>query len=146
MIRLAIIKDADACFTMAKLIYGDFMLKHSMEMIDEDLKKYVEFFINSKQALVVERDGKVVGMTAWLLVPHPANKNCIVFQEVLWAVDSPNKTDALLLLRAIELKANEVGANVVVLANLSLDNEPKLRRIYNKMGYQYLESYYARAN
>ena len=146
MIRLATIKDKDACFNMAKSIYGDFMLTHGIEMIDEDLLNTVKFFIDSNQVLVVERDNQVVGMTAWLLVPHPANMNCIIWQEILWAVDSPNKADALLLLRAIEVKANELGANVIVLANLSLDNEPKLRRIYGKMGFQYMESHYARVN
>ena len=98
------------------------------------------------QVMVVERDKKVVGMTAWSLFPHPANTSCIIFQEILWGVNSPNKTDALCLLRAIEAKALELKANVVVLANLSLTNEPQMKRIYNKRGYRYLESHYARAN
>ena len=144
MIRLATLDDKQACFDLAKLIYGDFMLVHGIEMVDEDLRKTVEFFIKSNQALVIERDDKVVGMTAWLLVPHPANMKCKIFQEILWGVNSPNKTDALLLLRAIEAKAKEVEANVVILANLSLENESQIRRIYNKKGYAFMESHYSK--
>ena len=146
MIRLAVKADAQACTDMAKNVYGDFMLLHGIEMVDEDLRKTVESFIKLKQVLVVERDGEVFGMTAWILVPHPANSKCKIFQEILWCCDSPNKMDALLLLRAIEAKSKELGANITVLANLSLENEPRLRRIYNKRGYQYMESNYAKVN
>ena len=139
MIRLATMNDAQACQDMAKTVYGDFMMLHGIEMIDEDLRKTVDTFIKLNHVLVIERDGVVVGMTAWVLFPHPANSSCKVWQEVLWAVDSPNKTDALKLLRAIETKANEVKADVIILANLSLDNEPQLRRIYNKLGYVFMQ-------
>jgi len=144
MIRLATIDDAQACYDLAKEIYGDFMLLHGIEIVEEDLRKTTDYFIKTNQVLVVERDNKVVGMTAWLLVSHPANSNCKIWQEILWCCNSPNKIDALVLLRAIEMKANELGADVIVLANLSLENEPQLRRIYSKMGYQYMESHYAK--
>lgn len=146
MIRLATISDTQACFDMAREIYGDFMLVHGIEIVNNDLWRTVEFFINSNQALVVERDNQIVGMTAWILVPHPANASCKIFQEVLWCCNSQSKTDALFLLRAIEAKANELGADIIVLANLNLDNESRLRRIYERMGYAFMESHFARVN
>ena len=146
MIRLALESDTQAVLDLAKKVYSDFMLLHGVEMIDKDLRKTVTSFINLKQVLVVERDSKVVGMTAWVLVPHPANASCKIFQEILYCSVSDHKIDALALLRAIETKSKEVGATVTVLANLSLENEPQLRRIYEKRGYQYMESNYCKAN
>ena len=120
------------------------MLSHGIEMIDEDLRKTVEYFITSGQNIVVEHDGLIVGMVAWAVTPHPANFKCKILQEVLWCCNSKILIDALLLLRGFERKAIEANADVVMLANLSLENEPTLRRIYGKMGYSYTESHYSK--
>lgn len=146
MIRQATPKDHDDCFNLAKSLYGKFMFDHGMPIVEADLSKTVYFFITSGQNLVVEQEGKVVGMCAWMVTGHPANQNCKVFQEVLWCIQSKFKTDALLLLRALERKANESGAQVIVLANLALDNENALRRIYGKLGYEFMETHFSRTN
>jgi len=146
MIRHATMNDVDACFNMAVEVYGDFMKGHGIPMIEKDLRKTVESFINSNQVLVVEHDNKVCGMAAWIVSGHPANQECKIWQEVLWCLKSKYKTDALLLIRAMENKALSVGANVMVLANLSEMNEPTLRRIYGKRGFSYMETHYSRRN
>lgn len=146
MIRQATPKDREDCFNLAKKLYGKFMFEHGVALMEEDLFKTVDLFIENGQNLVVEQDGKVCGMCAWLVTGHPANFKCKIFQEVLWCMESKYKTDALLLLRALERKANESGAEVVVLANLALDNEKALGRIYGKLGYEFMESHYSRTN
>ena len=144
MIRKAVMNDQNACYLLAQEVYGQFMLEHGIQMIEADLRKTVEFFIKNEQVLVVEHDGIVCGMAAWMVSPHPANLSCKIWQEVLWCLKSKYKTDALLLIRAMEAMANSVGANVMVLANLSLENEPILRRIYGKRGFNFMESHYSR--
>lgn len=144
MIRPATLNDAKQCYDLAYEMYAEFMLKYGIEVIREDLQKTVELFITSGQNLVIERDNGVVGMTAWILTSHPANSRLQVFQEVLWCVNSPFKTDALILLRAIEKKAKELKADIVCLANLSEMNEGRLRDLYGRMGYDFMESHYVR--
>lgn len=144
MIRPAVLSDSDRCVELATKFYGNFMLAHGIEMRDEDLKKTVDYFISSGQNVVLERDGAIVGMAAWAITPHPANFRCKIFQEILWCCESSNLTDALKLLRALENRAIESEADIFMLANLSLDTEPALRRIYDKMGYQYAESHYSK--
>lgn len=144
MIRPARLEDTEQCLQLAKEFYGSFMNACGVEMVDTDLRKTVVHFIFSGQNLVVEQDEKLVGMVAWIVVLHPANSKCKIFQEMLWCCKSKFKTDALLLLRGFERKARECGADVLVLANLSLNNEPSIRRIYGKMGYSYTESHYSK--
>jgi len=144
VIRIATLNDTERCLVLAKEFYGDFMLSHGIEMVDEDLRKTVEYFISTGQNLIVEHEGIVVGMVAWMITPHPANFKCKILQEVLWCCNSKILIDALLLLRGFERKAVEANADVIMLANLSLQNEPTLRRIYGKMGYQYTESHYSK--
>ena len=145
MIRQAEEKDINRCFDLAKEMYSYFLQTHGIEIIDTDLMQTVKYFINSKQVLVIERDG-VVGMCAWIIVSHPANSKIKIFQEVLWTVNSKCGTDALAILRAMEKKADELGADIVVLANLSLDNEQQLKRISGRRGYAFMESHYVRSN
>lgn len=144
MIRHAITQDIDICVKLAKEFYGEFMIKHGIEMVDQDLYNTIRYFINTGQNLIVERDDGVVGMVAWTVTPHPANVKCRIFQEVLWCCKSPVLSDALLLLREFNREADKIGADVVMLANLSLENESVIRRIYEKMGYGYTESHYAK--
>ena len=144
MIRPAVIDDRDSVHWLCKEVYGDFMTANGITMVDSDLYKTVDLFITLQQALVVEHDGIICGMCAWLVSPHPANANCRIWQEVLWCLKSIHKTDALALIRAMEDKAKEANADVMILANLSLENEPKLRRIYGKRGFNYLETHYSR--
>lgn len=146
MIRPAVMQDAQACFELAKDIYGAFLESHGIPVVDEDLRKTVDYFLQAGQVLVIERDAEVVGMYAYILVGHPANQSCKILQEVLWCSRSSYPTDALAMLRAIEQKARDTGANIVVLANLDMANEQKLKRIYGRMGYTYLETHYARVN
>ncbi len=145
MIRDPQIKDIPQMTALTKEIYGEFMTKHGMELNDTNLKTTVEAFVKTKSCIVCERGGKVVGIAAWHLSPHPGNYSLKVFQEVLWAVKSKIHTDSLALLKALHRKAVELKADVVVFVNLSIENEPKVRSVYKRMGFTYLESHYCQA-
>lgn len=144
MIRPATPSDRFICVSMAKEVYGPFMAEYGISFVEEDLLRTADLLIGLNQVLVVEHNDLVCGMAAWVVSPHPANSKIKVWQEILWCLKSKFNTDALLLIRAMEDKAQSVGANIIVLANLSLENEPTLRRIYGKRGYNYLETHYSR--
>lgn len=142
MIRDPQIKDIPQMTALTKEIYGEFMTKHGMELNSANLKTTVEAFVKTKSCIVCEREGKIVGIAAWFLSPHPGNFSVKVFQEILWCVNSPNLMDASRLFKALENKAHELGANVIIMINLSSDNQKQLNTIYTKLGYDYLESYH----
>ncbi len=144
MIRDPQIKDIPQMTALTKEIYGEFMTKHGMELNDINLKTTVEAFVKTKSCIVCERGGKVVGIAAWHLSPHPGNYSLKVFQEVLWALNSPEVMDASILLKALENKARELKADIVVMVALSAKNELRLRKIYINLGYTFLETQYAK--
>ena len=143
VVRLATLEDIEQCVELAKKVYEPFLIAHGVPVVKEDLRYTARFLIGLNQVLVVEHE-KICGMAAWVIVEHPANRKCKMFQEILWCIESDYVTDALLLMRAIEKKAVELKVDVCILGNLSLQNEPRLRKIYGKRGYEYLETHYSR--
>ena len=135
MIRDPEVKDIRRIAELTREVYGEFMTKHGMELNESNLLTTAEAFVKTKSCIVCEREGKVVGIAAWCLSPHPGNYSLKIFQEVLWAVKSKIHTDSLSLLRAMHTKAVELKADVVVFVNLSIENEPKVRSVYKRMGF-----------
>ncbi len=144
MIRDPKLIDISRIAELTKEVYGEFMTKHGMELNDANLLTTAEAFVKTKSCILCERGGKIVGIAAWHLSPHPGNYSLKIFQEVMWVMKSPEIMDASILLKALDRKAIELKADVVVMVNLSADNELRLRRIYEKLGYEYLESHYAK--
>lgn len=136
--------DKDRMTELVGSVYGEFMQDSGMPLVAKDLANTVDVFIKTKCCLLVERDGIVVGIAAWQLSPHPGNYSCVVFQEILWCLKSSNIMDASILLKAIERKAIELKANILILGNLSIENEEQLRRIYGKLGFKFIESHYSK--
>ena len=144
LIRLVEDKDMADCVRLSKLMYNDFLTRYGIPMVDKDLYETVQRFVKSKQILICEREGSVRGLAAWVVTPHPANGEVKIFQEVVWAVDSDNPYDAMELLRALEKQATSMAVDIIVLANLSEMNDERLKRIYKKKGYEYLESHFSK--
>lgn len=144
MIRDARPDDLESLMTLTEKVYGTFLVRNGFLINQDSLRTTVKQYIEKKLCIVVERDDKIVGIAAWQLFPHLANYECIIFQETLWCLDSPNVMDASILLKAIERKAIELKANIIILGNLAIENEPQLRRIYSNLGYEYLETQYAK--
>lgn len=154
MIRLGDAGDIEKIIELVRSVYEPFLEKYGIPMNEENLRHTTAMLVKLKQTLVVEHDREedetrfnktVVGVAAWGIVPHPANNSCKIFQEILWCIKGGQPMDALALLRAIEDKARELKADIIVLANLSLENESKLRKIYNRRGYEYMETHYSKA-
>lgn len=144
MIRDARSDDIKEMIALTQKVYTPFLEKHGLPINQDDIKTTATNCVKNNQCLIVERDNKVVGLAAWQLLPHAANYKCVIFQEILWCLDSPNVMDASILLKAIERKAKELKADIIILGNLSIENEPQLRRIYSKLGYSYLETQYSK--
>ena len=136
--------DLDAITKLAMEFFASFLSKHGIPAIEQDVKNVALMALTARQILVVEHDGEVQGVTAWAVVPHPANSKIKIFYETIWCVKSKFKTDALLLLRALESEANIINADMILIANLSSENEEQLRRIFTKRGFTFLETHYSK--
>ena len=144
MIRYAELKDLNDCTRLAVEFFSPFLEKHGVNVVVNDVYSVAVKTISSHQALVVEREGKVCGVTAWAIVPHPANSKIRIFYETIWCVRSEEPTDTLALLRALEDEAVKAKADMIVVANLSEENEEQLKRIYTGQGFSFLETHYAK--
>lgn len=145
MIRKATIQDLEPCVKLGIDFFGKFLTDNGVPVIEEDVRTVAIDSINRNQILVVDHDGEVCGLTAWMIVGHPANHNYKIFFETIWCVKSKFKTDTLLLLRALEREALSCKADMIVIANLSIQTEKQLRRIYTNKGFNFLETHYSKS-
>ena len=143
MIRKATYRDLEACVQLAVGIFKTFLEKHGVPVIEQDITNIAIRSISNGQILVVDRDG-VKGLTAWEIIPHPANHNLKIFYEIIWCVKSDVKTDALMLLRALEKQAILANVDLMCMATLSDKHETQLNRIFNKQGFNFIEAHYAK--
>jgi len=144
MIRQAELKDLDVCIDLAIEFFKPFLDKHHIPLNKEDLRKTAEQSIIAQKALVIEHNKEVQGVASWFVTNHPANFGIKIFYETIWCIKSNFKTDVLLLLRALEAKAKEVNADLILIANLSNERENQLRRIFCKRGFSFLETHYSK--
>jgi hypothetical protein len=144
MIRRATLKDIDDIVILAVEFFRPFLEKHGVPVIDTDIRTIAHMAIINNQVLVVEHDNLVQGVTAWAIVPHPANHKLKIFYETIWCVRSRFKTDTLSLLRALENEAKDAKADLMLMANLESEHEVQLRRIFHKRGFDFLESHYSK--
>lgn len=144
MIRDAELKDLKRIAELTQNVHGKFLEKYGVLISPSDLDDTITAYIKAKQCIVVDRDDDVVGVVGWNVSPHPANYKCILFQENLWALSSPNVMDAPILLRAIESKAEEAKATVLIMGTLSGQRDKRLEEVYDKLGYKHVDSHYAK--
>ena len=143
--RKATIDDLDYTTNLAKKIYGAFFETIGIPLDDNSIREVAYKFIRHGANVIIERDSQIVGMAGWTISQHPFNKNIKVFSEALWCMDSDHPSDALRLLRAFEAEAKLAKADIVCMANLNNGNEKKLTDIYERLGYQFIESHYIKS-
>lgn len=96
--------------------------------------------------LVVEADGKIVGMAAGIVYPFYFNRDHITGQELFWWVHPEHRANGVgsQLLKALESWAKEAGAEsftMVALPQLELE---KVGSLYRKAGYRPSENTFIR--
>jgi len=144
MIRRATLADLKPCVALACEFFSPFLTKHGVPVRPDDVERVAIMAITKNQMLVVDHDGKICGVTAWIIDGHPANSKIKIFYEIIWCVKSEFKTDTFLLLRKMEHEAKEAGANFMVMANMATDIEEQIRRILTKKRYTFLETHYGK--
>jgi len=103
--------------------------------------------IDSDILLVGEDDGKVVGMIGALVYPLYFNQSHITGQEMFWWVDEDKRKSKVGrdLLRVLEQRAKDMGANSFAMISLDSMNPKLMDRVYKMKGYFPAEhTYYKR--
>lgn len=91
---------------------------------------------------VADRIGVLVGMLGCYLVTHPLSADPVV-TELFWWVDPAhrgNRGIGLRLLRAAEQWAMTAGAVAIQM----IAPEPRVQRLYERLGYRFVEAAYQR--
>ena len=145
MIRKATMGDLAPCVKLACEFFSPFLTKHGVPVRPDDVERVAIMAITNNQMLVIDHDGEICGITAWIIDGHPANSKIKIFYEIIWCVKSRFKTDTLLLLRTMEREAKASGAAFMVMANMATDIEAQIRRILTKKRYTFLETHYGKA-
>ena len=142
MIRRATLADLKSCVALACEFFSPFLTSHGVPVRPDDVERIAIMSITKGQMLVIDHDGEICGVTAWIVDGHPANSKIKIFYEIIWCVKSKFKTDTLLMLRTMEREAKTSGAAFMVMANMATEIEEQMRRILTKSKYTFLETHY----
>ena len=93
----------------------------------------------ARTILVLERDGRLIGMLGLLAFTHPVSGEPVV-SEVFWWVDPEARGDGLRLLTAAEHWTVDQGAVLLQM----IAPTPAVERLYTRRGYVPVERLYQR--
>jgi GNAT superfamily N-acetyltransferase len=96
--------------------------------------------IDAGGLLVSERNGQVVGMIGFVVFPHFMSGETVA-GEVFWWVEPGHRGDGLRLLKEAERRARQAGAKSMQM----IAPTEQVAKVYERMGFRYVESSYQRA-
>jgi len=96
---------------------------------------------NKSEVLVLEMDGKVVGLIAGTIIDYPLQK-AKIFQELIWYVSKSYRKYGISLLKELEKRCKERGIYTVIMVAMGNSMAAKLDRLYRITGYKLLETHY----
>lgn len=92
-------------------------------------------------ALVLEKEGKIVGVFAGNVVTLRGENNS-VFQETIWFVSKKHRKYGIKLLKEAEARCKKLGINKMVMVAIANEQVDKLEKFYVRMGFKPLERHY----
>jgi len=106
----------------------------------------VKLFEANHLHVVAIEDDEVIGVLGGFLVPYFLKTKSVAFQEILWYVrmDKRDGGAGMKLFYAMQKLAKENGANHMVMAHTGKVVPEKLAAIYDKLGFEVLETQYIR--
>ena len=93
-------------------------------------------------SLVLEHEGKIVGLLAGAITMNPID-NQRIWQEIVWYVSKPYRRHGVKLLRTMEIKVKqEWGCAGMMMVCMGNSMTKKLDAYYQREGYVPLETHY----
>jgi GNAT superfamily N-acetyltransferase len=143
VIRLATIDDVPQCLEMGRAFHEESKTLE-IEFDKDSAEKTLLHLMSDKNSvlLVVERDGRLIGMAAAMAYPHYLNLKTKVAQEMFWwvAPEARGGMSGVKLLGALESWADEAGCSALTMICLPIDGPAET--IYQRSGYRAVERSY----
>jgi GNAT superfamily N-acetyltransferase len=136
-------EDIDVVLPLAKVFYEESLKVYGFSFSEESLRQLAADHIATKSALVMERDGVVVGVIAGKFIKL-ALCDYTIFQETLWYVLPEYRGQGLRLFRECEKYCQSLGIKSIVMGNMANLNEEKMRKFYYSQGYKLMETQYVK--
>jgi len=121
------------------------------EFQDESLDAYKLFCDDDKAiklmesvwqtSLVMEEDGKIVGVIAGIIVSAMVSIG-YTMQEIIYFVTKSYRGKGISLLTAFEHMSREMGCQNIVMVHMGNIYRNAMERIYTNLGYVFLEAQY----
>jgi len=98
----------------------------------------------ASNAFLLIDGSRCVGIIAGIELKSYLNDNRI-YSEIFWFIDQPYGLHALWFIENVERLLKEQGFAIIVMGVLDSDKAEKVKRMYESIGYKYLESQYMKA-
>lgn len=138
MIRVAKITDIENTMPLVEAFYEESLKAFGLPLSKEVLTTIMTEHCNNQSALVMEEDGKIVGVIAGKFVQFPVS-DYKVFQEVIWYVLPEHRKHGIRLFKESEKHCKSIGMQAVIMGNMANLNNEKMDRFYQSQGYKTLE-------
>ena len=140
-IRVATKEDVEQVLVLIREFQEECMDAYELSCDDIVARETMLQYENS--SLVLEVEGKIVGVIAGAITTYPLN-NEKVFQEALWYIQEKYRKQGygIALLMALERWCQRNDVAKIVMAHTGNFMAKELEKLYLKMGYKYLETHY----
>jgi len=144
MIRKAELRDTNSIVLLAKEFFRESVGNYGLTIDLGTIITTIDGYITNMVSIVVEVDGKVVGVIGGMMLPSIFDRNQIIGQETIWFVDKEHRKGniGLKLIKAFEEECLSQGANLIIMGLMGNLNTDILDKYYSRHGYKLLEREY----
>lgn len=144
IIRNAKEQDVDAIVELIMLFYAEGLNASGLSFDKESLRVTVDTVIKNHIFIVAENDDGIQGCIAGLFASSIFDNKQKVVEEKIWFIKPEFRGNgaAIKLLKALEVTAKTIGADIIIMAHMTNIMPDKVKKIYNSFGYKQAESHY----
>ena len=140
MIRKPQLSDTKDLVNLCRLFWEESLKEYGLKWNEEDATQTVINFIKTLKSLVIEKEGKVVGVVAGIVIPSFFNYRSKIFTEVIWYVKPEYRRYGLKLYAVLEQTLKNQDIDKITMINMSNSKAGKIGKFYQKKGYQFMET------
>lgn len=138
MIRLAMLQDIPGAMPLVEAFYDESLKAFGFNLNKNILTVIMTEHCNNQSALVMEEEGRIVGVIAGKFVQFPIS-DYKIFQEVIWYVLPEYRKHGIRLFKETEKHCKSIGMQAVIMGNMANLNNEKMGKFYASQGYKTLE-------
>ncbi len=130
---------------LVRCFYKEYLTGHLTATTDQAILETVNSFRgdNSKNLFLLIDGQSCVGLLAGIEINAKLNDQRF-YQEIIWYAKSQYGRHGLLLIKHAQIILKSRGFTGMIMAVVESRKAHRLKRIYERMGYQHLETHYIR--